>query len=127
MGNSKYLSGRRAEYELQNFLKSRNMTVLRMSGSHGAYDLIAFGEGFNGPETYCIQVKSSHSTASGKSQKKAGEEDLNKDRPYTADRHDVFKILAERSYDKKSKQKWKFSVLLGGKTEIFRELENKNG
>lgn len=40
--NRNYLAGRRFEYEVRDAMRGKHYNVVRASGSHGLYDLVAF-------------------------------------------------------------------------------------
>lgn len=42
MPNANYINGRRFEYETMAYWRERGYQTIRASGSHGAYDIIAF-------------------------------------------------------------------------------------
>jgi Holliday junction resolvase len=44
MPNQRYLAGRRLEYQVRNFFKSAGLSVIRASGSHGEWDIVAIDE-----------------------------------------------------------------------------------
>jgi Holliday junction resolvase len=55
MPNKKYLSGRRLEYQVKNFLKSAGCSTIRSAGSHGEWDIVAIDE--NNRIIYLVQCK----------------------------------------------------------------------
>ena len=54
--NKNYLRGRAVEYKAKQELEAKGYTVIRASGSHGPWDLIAVKEGTRDP-VRCIQLK----------------------------------------------------------------------
>ena len=127
MPNKKYLSGRRAEYELMNYLKDKGMTVIRASGSHGNFDIIAADDEnhYGGPAVYFIQIKSSVQKKMSKKLRNDGMKSILEASPRTAIPLIPYKILAERLIGNREK-KWSFKSIFQDKPpEVFRDLENE--
>ena len=125
MPNKNYRRGARAEYELMNKLKSMGMTVIRASGSHGAFDIIALDDlnNYDGPSVYLIQIKSSTKKNMSKQLSGAGMESIEKASPKTALPLHPYKILAERLIGNKDK-KWSFKAYFMHKLpSFFKEIE----
>lgn len=57
MANSNYVRGRAFEYQLKRDLEADGWLVMRASGSHGIFDLIALRETSEDRETRLIQCK----------------------------------------------------------------------
>jgi len=55
--NKKYVKGRSFEYQIKKIFEKRGFNVMRASGSHGLFDLIAFKKNGNEIETIFIQTK----------------------------------------------------------------------
>lgn len=53
MGNRNYIKGRQKEYSVMRMLEATGFNCIRASGSHGIFDVIAFGLG----QVRMIQVK----------------------------------------------------------------------
>ena len=53
MPNKNYVVGRRKEWQTQRLLEAQGYTTMRMAGSHGPFDVIAFGS----RDIRAIQVK----------------------------------------------------------------------
>lgn len=53
MPSKNYLAGRRKEYQTMRLLEAQGYLAFRMAGSHGAFDVIAFGP----RDVKAIQVK----------------------------------------------------------------------
>jgi Holliday junction resolvase len=53
MPNANYIAGRRQEWRTQRLLESQGYVTFRMAGSHGVFDVVAFGQA----DIKAIQVK----------------------------------------------------------------------
>jgi len=57
MPNKKYIRGRAYEYKAKRVLEEQGYTVIRASGSHGKWDLMAVQEEEPDRPVRCIQIK----------------------------------------------------------------------
>jgi predicted RNA binding protein YcfA (HicA-like mRNA interferase family) len=56
--NERYTKGRNFEYQIKKIFEKKGFKVMRASGSHGLFDLIAFKKNGSEIETIFIQAKS---------------------------------------------------------------------
>ena len=70
MPNKNYLAGRRLEYKAKKELEEKGWKVIRASGSHGEFDLVAYRKNSGGGTTVLLlQIKRDKKTRSHEEQK----------------------------------------------------------